>query len=65
MIPENVLEVLESVRASAVTNMLDRKRVLELVAVADENAAAWLHANSDRYVEALREMGARVNGGNK
>lgn len=63
MIPENVLEVLESVRESAATNMLDRKRVINLVATADESAARWLHDNPDRYMEALRELGARVNGG--
>lgn len=63
MIPENVLEALESVRASAATNMLDRERVIAFVDVADEEVADWLRSNPVQYMEALHEMSARMNGG--
>ncbi len=63
MIPDYVLEVLASIRQSAVTNMLDQKRVIALADVADEEAADWLRSNPLLYMEALNEMGARENGG--
>ncbi len=63
MIPENVLEVLASIRKSAATNMFDKEKVIALADVADEEAADWLRSNPLLYVEALNEMGARLNGG--
>lgn len=63
MIPENVLEALASVRESRATNMFDERRVIELIDVADEEAADWLRSNPLEYMNALNEMGARVNGG--
>lgn len=65
MIPQNVLEVLESVRASGAVNMIDRKRVIDLAAVADESAARWLHDHPEQYMDALKEVGARLKGSSK
>lgn len=63
MIPDNVLEVLESVRQSAITNMLDQRTVIQLVDEQDEEAADWLRSNPDLYMEALNQMSSRSNGG--
>lgn len=63
MIPENVLDVLESIRQGAVTNMLDMETVIGIADVMDEGAADWLRSNPTLYMEALNEMGARANGG--
>lgn len=65
MIPENVLLVLEAIRQSARTNMMDRARVIQVADVMDEEAADWLRSNERLYMEALNVMGARVNGGNE
>lgn len=56
MIPENVLEVLESI-ADAVANstMLfsDERVTCELVGAIDEEAARWLHDNPKLYIKAV------------
>ena len=59
-IPETVLEALEYVRSEGATNMLARSIVIDLADAAGyDEAIAWLEANSDRYMEALNEMGTR------
>ena len=65
-IPEAVLVALEVVRASGVTNMLDRVTVINEMLAADEDddwqareASLWLDEHDDRYMEALNAMGAR------
>lgn len=63
MIPENVIEVLASIRESGITNMLDKEVVIGIADVMDEGAADWLRSNPTLYMEALNEMGARANGG--
>ena len=60
-IPECLLESLAVVRRDGATNMLARDTVIMLVGDlcdADE-AVAWLAQNKDRYMEALKAMGAR------
>ena len=58
-IPENVLDALESVRASGLTNMLASRTVSLLMAEFDEDAATWLREHPSRYMEALTAMGER------
>ena len=58
-VPEYVLEALEEVRASGLTNMFDRQAVLILSGEYSESAEAWLYQNKARYMEALRLMGQR------
>jgi len=63
-IPEAVLEILETVRSKGETNMLGRSAVICLafeygVGGAQLDAALWLEENPDRYIEALKAMGAR------
>lgn len=61
-IPEEVLDALEAVRASGVTNMFVRGRVLfeiEMVCGA-VGAATWLEQNPRRYMDALTAMGQRL-----
>jgi len=59
MIPENVIEALASVRQSGATNMFDQHKVIQLVDVADEEAADWLRNHPLEYVNALNAMGQR------
>ena len=64
-IPEAVLIALEVVRESGVTNMLDRVRVINEMLDAEEDdedareASLWLEEHDDRYMEALKALGAR------
>ena len=64
-IPEAVLIALEDVRESGVTNMLARTVVINEMLDADEDdeeareASLWLEEHDDRYMEALKAMGAR------
>ncbi len=64
-IPEDVLEALELVRSSGVTNMMARQVVIqEMTNKPDTNESAreaslWLYDNPDRYMEALTAMGKR------
>ena len=60
-IPECVLESLAVVRSDGATNMLARDVVIMLVddLCDDDEAVAWLEDNKDRYMEALKAMGAR------
>ena len=60
-IPECVLESLEVVRSDGATNMMAREVVIMLVGELcdDDEAVAWLVQNKDRYMEALKAMGAR------
>ena len=64
-IPEAVLGALEVVRASGVTNMLARVAVINEMLNAEEDdedareASLWLEEHDDRYMEALKAMGAR------
>ena len=60
-IPECVLESLAVVRSDGATNMLARDVVIMLVddLCDDYEAVAWLEDNKDRYMEALKAMGAR------
>ena len=49
-IPAAVLQDLEIIRRSGVTNMLDRPRVIEIAEMMGEDeTAAWLRANRDQY----------------
>ena len=61
-IPECVLESLAVVRSDGATNMLARNVVIMLVddLCDDYEAVAWLEDNKDRYMEALKAMGARL-----
>ena len=58
-IPEEVLEALEKVRSSGVTNMMDRPVVIREAVDYSVGAAIWLEDNKPRYMEALTAMGAR------
>ncbi len=64
-IPKAVLEALEEVRASGVTNMLARTVVIQEMLNADDDddqarkASLWLYDNEGRYMEALTAMGER------
>ena len=67
-IPEAVLTSLEVVRADGAHNMYSRNAVInEVLSYADDTApdcafreaGLWLYDNSDRYMEALKEMGKR------
>lgn len=64
-IPEFVLIALEDVRESGVTNMLARETVINEMLDAEEDdedardASLWLEEHDDRYMEALKAMGAR------
>lgn len=59
-IPEHVLDALEVVRASGATNMFARDAVLALCSENEDfDAFMWLYDNPNRYVEALKAMGAR------
>jgi len=64
-IPESVLNALEDVRESGMTNMFARETVIFYVDALGEDeadqfeAVTWLNDNDDRYMEALNEMGAR------
>jgi len=60
-VPEYVLEGLEFVRKDSTCNMLQRDEVLNALQEANSFAHYWLRSNSDRYMEALSEMGKRVN----
>lgn len=65
MVPENVLDVLAEIRETAEANMLDQEKVISIADVMDEGAADWLRSNPLLYIEALNQMGARVNGGHE
>lgn len=54
-IPQIVIEGLDVVRESAVTNMMDKQRVL--LHIPFQAAEDWLNANPDRYMDALNAMG--------
>jgi len=66
-IPESVLEALEAVRASGMTNMFARSVVMSLIDSyynpdtidGMDEAIGWLADNQGRYVEALTAMGER------
>jgi hypothetical protein len=59
-VPEYVLEALEEVRASGLTNMLVSPTVLELISENDAYAAFnWLREHPEAYMSALRQMGER------
>jgi hypothetical protein len=65
-IPESVLVALEAVRASGEYNMMERIAVINWIAAQEEEnwdtwggASNWLYDNPNRYMEALRAMGAR------
>ena len=65
IIPEDVIEALEEVRASGLTNMIEFNNVFSLMAsMGFASAAVWL-CDLDRtdrphlYMRALREMGER------
>jgi len=61
-VPEDVLEALEFVRGNSTCNMLQRDEVLEALRYTNDHLTAlWLENNPDRYMEALNEMGKRVN----
>lgn len=57
-IPDYVIRDLAGVREIGVTNMLDKKRVLLHCTYHTE---AWLDANPNRYMEALKAMGEWVS----
>jgi hypothetical protein len=53
-IPAAVLQDLEIIRRSGVTNMLDRPRVIEIAEMMGEDeTAAWLRANRASYSTGL------------
>ena len=57
-IPTVVLEALEQIRSSAVTNMLDTKRVLEEVFFINNGEAFnWLHDHRLAWMEVLNGFG--------
>ena len=57
-IPKYVLDGLETVRSSGLTNMLDRPTVIDIMFSLDYNdAASWLDLNKKEYMEALMQMG--------
>lgn len=63
MIPQFVLDALALVRASGITNMMDREAVIFLCEM-DGNlrAATWLQrASSTQYLAALALMGQQVH----
>lgn len=64
-IPENVIEVLASIRESGKVDMRENEVVIQIADVMDEGAADWLRENPNLYMDALNEMGARVNGGDE
>jgi len=60
-VPENVLSALESIRKSGAVNMLQRDEVLNALWDTNRLAHIWLSRYPDWYMEALNEMGKRVN----
>lgn len=53
-VPAKVLAVLEAVRDSGATNMLDRHRVIEIArAFGCGEAADWIEANRAEYAEGI------------
>ncbi len=57
-IPEEVFEALEEVRESALTNMLDYRRVLkEVQSSAWHGAAYYLEQHRDDYMDILNAFG--------
>lgn len=57
-IPADVIEALIVVRDSAVTNMLDRARVMTAMEDAGYlGSAVWVDENPNRYMDALNKMG--------
>ena len=67
-IPEAVLEILEMVRSSGKTNMMDRNTVIHLAlkeadateGQQDREAVEWLVDNDGRYMEALKAASTRI-----
>ena len=63
-IPADVLEGLESVRLSGLTNMLDAPRVIELAFEMEYYATAlWVEENRKKYAEGIFRGFAREDGG--
>ena len=55
-VPQAVLDGLEAVRASGLTNMLDWARVAELaVELGQPEAAAWMHRHMGDYIRGIFE----------
>ena len=53
-VPKNVLDGLEAVRQSGLTNMLDRPVVARLAEeMGFENAARWVEAHRKEYAEGI------------
>ncbi len=58
-IPRDVIRALNAVRAGGLVNMHSQRHVVILVSHFNEEAANWLEANGDRYIEALGVMAQR------
>ncbi len=57
-IPQDVIDALEEVRESGVTNMLARSVVMHEISENGHHAAyLWLHENDRQYMAALMAMG--------
>lgn len=55
-VPQVVLDGLEAVRRSGLTNMLDRPRVAEIAeGMGFDEAAAWVRANRELYARGVFE----------
>lgn len=60
-IPQNVIESLAQARETGAYNMFDRRGVIEVVSMIDEDAGEWLTENKARYMDALNAMGEYIS----
>lgn len=60
-IPQNVIEALAQARETGAYNMFDRRGVIEVVSMIDDEASVWLQLNKARYMDALNAMGEYIS----
>jgi hypothetical protein len=62
-VPDYVIEVLAEVRETGATNMFNRRAVINIAEMIDDDAALWLDENPKSYMDALNAMGKYITEG--